>query len=91
MGKYIVRIEASAKKELQFHYKSGNKATIKRIEQILKELSINPYEGNGNPEKLKYELSGFWSRRLNSKDRSIYEVIENRITVIVISALGHYD
>ncbi len=37
MGKYIIRIEKSAQKELQFHYKSGNKAIIKRIEQILKE------------------------------------------------------
>ncbi len=59
MGKYTVVIEESARKELQFHYKSGNKTNIKRIEQILFELSVNPFEGIGKPEALKHELTGF--------------------------------
>ena len=76
MGKYIVELDPKAKKEIKAHYKSGNQSSIKKLEKILQELSTNPYKGTGNPEALKYELSGFWSRRINSKDRLIYKVYE---------------
>lgn len=58
MGKYTIVISSRARKELQAHYKSGNKRTIKRIEHIFLELSETPFEGIGNPEPLKYHLSG---------------------------------
>ncbi|WP_396172984.1 type II toxin-antitoxin system YoeB family toxin, partial [Flavobacterium sp.] len=44
----------------------------------------------GKPEQLKYELTGFWARRINQKDRIIYNVEEDIVTVEVISAMGHY-
>jgi toxin YoeB len=47
--------------------------------------------GIGQPEALKYELSGFWSRKINQKDRLIYKVEEDIVTVFVISAMGHYN
>ncbi len=90
MGKYIVEISSKARKELQIHYKSGNKSVIRRIEQIFVELSNTPYEGTGKPELLKYNFAGYWSRRINKKDRIIYKVIEDRIVVLVVSAIGHY-
>ncbi len=67
------------------------KSVIKKIERILYELSEHPYVGTGNPEQLKYELTGFWSRRINQKDRMIYKVEEDIVTVYVVSAMGHYD
>ncbi|WP_316771044.1 Txe/YoeB family addiction module toxin [Pedobacter frigiditerrae] len=91
MGKYHLVFAALAQKQISKHYKSGDKASIKRIEQILIELSETPYEGIGNPEALKHNLSGIWSRRINSKDRLIYKVEENIVTVFIISALGHYS
>lgn len=91
MGKYSIVVEKSAQKELQAHYQSGNKASIKRIEQIFLELSEHPETGIGNPEKLKYDLEGFWSRRINRKDRLIYKIEYQIITVVVIAAMGHYD
>jgi toxin YoeB len=72
------------------HYKSGNKSVIRRIEKIFVELSNTPYEGTGKPELLKYNFAGYWSRRINKKDRIIYKVIEDRIVVLVVSAIGHY-
>lgn len=91
MGKYIIELTDLAKKHLQLHKKAGNLATIKKINSILLELSINPYEGIGKPEELKYDLKGFWSRRINQKDRMIYYVSEQTVIVEVISAMGHYD
>lgn len=90
MGKYTVEISSKARKELQNHYKSGNKSDIRKIEQIFFELSETPYEGTGNPEPLKYNLSGYWSRRINRKDRIVYKVFEDRVIVLVVSAIGHY-
>ncbi|MCO5951038.1 Txe/YoeB family addiction module toxin [Mucilaginibacter sp. RT5R15] len=55
------------------------------------ELTETPYNGTWNPEPLKYELSGFWSRKINQKDRLIYKVHEEIVTVFVISAMGHYS
>lgn len=91
MGKYFVDLSARAQKELSMHYRSGDKATIKKIEKILQELSDHPFTGVGNPEILKHKMSGAWSRRLNGKDRIVYSVEEDFITVFVASAIGHYD
>lgn len=91
MGKYFVDIAPGARKELQKHYKSGDKASIKKIERILSELQETPYSGTGQPEQLKYELTGYWSRRINLKDRIIYRVAETIVTVFVVSAIGHYS
>ena len=91
MGKYSIVISSRARKELQSHYKSGNQKTIKKIEQIFLELSETPYSGIGNPEPLKYHLTGYWSRRINRKDRIIYSVNETIVQIFVVSAIGHYS
>lgn len=56
----------------------------------MNELKEHPSTGSGNPEELKYDLSEFWSRRINSKDRLIYEIVEDLNTVFVVSGVGHY-
>jgi toxin YoeB len=91
MEKYSIILSVQARKELQAHYKSGNKRLIKKIEVIFLELSQTPYTGTGNPEALKYHLTGYWSRRLNKKDRIVYRVIEETVQILVVSAIGHYD
>ena len=90
MGKFRVEIKHEAEKQIAQHYKSGNRGSIKKIQKILGELIENPFIGEGNPEPLKYELEGFWSRRINQKDRLVYCVKAEIVTVFVISAMGHY-
>ncbi len=90
MGKYIIEVSSRARKELQLHHKLGKKSDTRRIEQIFHELSDTPYEGTGNPEPLKYKLSGYWSRRISKKDRIVYKVFEDKILILVVSAIGHY-
>ncbi|MRX38448.1 Txe/YoeB family addiction module toxin [Flavobacterium sp. LC2016-23] len=91
MGKYFVEFDNIARRDLKSHYKSGNKATIKKIEKILLELTEDPFFGEGQPEELKYDLKGYWSRRINQRDRIIYRVDEEIVTVIIVSAMGHYS
>ena len=89
--KFTVIVEKPAQDHFQKIIKSGKKNDIKRLRQIVLELETHPTIGIGNPEQLKHNLSGFWSRRINKKDRLIYEIIEEpEQMVVVVSALGHY-
>jgi toxin YoeB len=91
MGKYFVDIKDDAKIHFLKIYKSGDLSSIKKLNKIIIELSNHPTSGIGNPEPLKYNLAGLWSRRINKKDRLVYEIIEEpERMVVVISALGHY-
>ncbi len=90
MGKYFIEIKETAQKEMKQIQKSGDKSTIKKLELILIELENHPTTGTGKPEQLKHELSGYWSRRLNIKDRLIYQILEKEVIVVIVSALDHY-
>ncbi len=90
MGKFIVFITKKASADIARHKKSGNRNTERNIKEILEELKVHPSTGIGRPEQLKHNLQGFWSRRINQKDRMIYSISENTVTVEVISAMGHY-
>lgn len=82
-----------AKRDLEFWSKSGNKTIIKKISKLIKAIQIDPYKGIGKPEPLKFSLSGYWSRRIDSEHRIIYEIIdENTIDILsIISIKGHYE
>jgi toxin YoeB len=88
---YTVIIQKLAESHIQKIVQSGDKNSIKKLKKILLELENNPTTGIGNPEPLKHNLSGLWSRRVNKKDRIIYEIFETpERLVVVVSALGHY-
>lgn len=61
-----------AKSDLKYWKKAGNLGVQKRIEDLILAILTNPYEGIGNPERLKYHLSEFWSRRINKEHRIVY-------------------
>lgn len=74
--------------DIAFWKKSGNQPIHKKISRLISAIQINPYEGIGKPEALKYELSGKWFRRVTDEHRIVYEIIDNRIRIH--SARGHY-
>lgn len=76
MGKFRIEVDKVAKYDFDKIYRSGDKLSIKKLESIILELESHPYSGIGQPEPLKHHLSGYWSRRINKKDRLIYQVIE---------------
>lgn len=51
----------------------------------------HPKTGTGHPEQLKGNRSGLWSRRITKKHRLVYEIHDNKIIVLVLTAYGHYD
>lgn len=66
-----------------------DKKTLKRINLLLKDAEHHPFEGIGKPEPLRGELSGFWSRRIDEKNRLLYRV--SRDSLEILSCKGHYD
>lgn len=90
MGRYTVKVTRRADKDLQFWRNRGDKSVRKKIEKIFNELIEHPKAGAGKPEVLKGDLSGYWSRRLNKKDRLIYKIDESVAIVYILSLRGHY-
>ena len=87
---YKIEILPRADKDIHSYQKAGDKTALKKIRDIIKELEIHPTTGTGQPEQLKYELTGYWSRRIDKKNRITYRIEEEIITVVIVSALGHY-
>lgn len=94
MGKYIIDLSIDATNDLKKIHKSGDQATIKKVETLLKELETHPTTGTGKPERLRHSIDKeyeLWSRRIDKKNRMVYSIKENIVTVYVFSFLGHYD
>ena len=70
-------------------WQTQDKKTIKRINQLLQDITRNGYVGIGKPEPLKGEFSGFWSRRIDEVNRLVYRVKDGILEVL--SCKGHYD
>ena len=84
-----VELTEAAMDDLHFWMKADRKVTQK-ILSLLEEIAQTPYSGRGRPEQLWHELSGYWSRRINTKDRIIYRVDETAATIHIIALKGHY-
>lgn len=67
---------------------SYDKRTLKKINKLIDEISRTPFSGSGKPEPLKFDLNGYWSRRISLKERLIYKV--NNDEILIISCKGHY-
>lgn len=63
------------------YWQGLDKKTLKRINELLKEIKRTPFEGMGKPEPLKHALAGYWSRRINEEHRLVYRLRENEILI----------
>ena len=61
---------------------------LKRINALIQEIQRSPFEGTGKPEALKHNLSGYWSRRINSEHRIVYKVEKD--AVLLAQLRYHY-
>ena len=68
--------------------KEDRKMLVK-INQLIKDIQRTPYDGIGKPEALKYDLAGYWLRRIDREHRLVDNVDND--TVIIISSKYHYD
>ena len=87
---YTLHITAQTKKDIVYLKKNGGKAVTNKIEKLLLELMEHPKYGTGQVEQLKGNRQGEWSRRIDKTNRLIYTINDEIVTVVVISAKGHY-
>lgn len=71
------------------YWQMQDKKTLRRINQLLKDIQRCSFEGLGKPEPLKY-IAGCWSRRIDKKNRLVYSVNSDN-DIVIISCKGHYD
>ena len=63
------------------YWQQQDKKILKKINRIIKEIERNPFEGIGEPEPLKYNWSGYWSRRITIEHRLVYKVLDEQILI----------
>jgi len=64
------------------YWQKNDKKILKRVNELIKDIRRNKYQGIGKPEPLKHNLSGYWSRRINSDHRIVYKIEKNKILII---------
>lgn len=70
------------------YWQQTDHKTLKRINQLIKDIQRNPFEGLGKPEPLKHNLSGCWSRRITAEHRIVYQAESDG--VIILQCRYHY-
>ena len=63
------------------HWQQHDKKILKKINRLIKEIQRDPFEGIGEPEPLKYNWSGYWSRRITIEHRLVYKVTDNNLMI----------
>ena len=71
-------------------WQTEDRKTLKKINDLMKDIQRNGYIGIGHPEQLKDNLSGMWSREIDPKNRIIYRITDNN-DVEIIQCKGHYS
>jgi len=64
------------------YWQATDKKMLRRINDLLKDISRSPFSGIGKPEPLKFKYKGYWSRRINDEHRLIYKISENEILIV---------
>ena len=90
MLEYRLDYTPEANEDIKNIKKSGDKSSINKINKLLKELKKHPKTGTGHPEQLKYRPN-CWSRRITKKHRLVYQIKDDVVVVLVLSAFGHYE
>jgi toxin YoeB len=71
------------------YWQNTDKKVLKKINELLKDIQRNPSDGIGKPEALKFDLAGYWSRRIDHEHRLVYQVKEQ--SILVYACRYHYD
>ena len=75
--------------EQYLYWQTQDKKTLKKLNKLIEDINRNGNEGIGHPEPLKDNLSGLWSREIDSKNRLIYKIEDDCIKIY--QCKNHYD
>jgi toxin YoeB len=75
--------------EHYLYWQKEDKRILKRINQLINDIERSSYVGIGRPEALRYDLQGWWSRRIDETNRLVYRIVGDSIEIA--SCKLHYD
>ena len=70
------------------YWQNNDKKTLKRINEIIKDIQRGPFEGIGKPEPLRFSMTGLWSRRIDAEHRLVYKIQAD--TLVIVQCRYHY-
>nr|WP_221187486.1 Txe/YoeB family addiction module toxin [Luteimonas sp. RC10] len=70
------------------YWQQADKKLLKRINELIKAIQRDPFQGIGKPEPLRHALAGYWSRRINDEHRIVYKVEGD--VLMIAQARYHY-
>ena len=70
-------------------WQKNDRKILKKINELIKAIIRDPYDGIGKPEPLKYQLHGYWARRIDLEHRLVYQIEYNKLNII--SCRYHYN
>lgn len=71
------------------YWQENDKKILKKINNLIKDIYREPFEGVGKPEPLRHALDGCWSRRINREHRLVYKIIDNE-SIYILQYRYHY-
>ncbi|MDR0858401.1 MAG: Txe/YoeB family addiction module toxin [Oscillospiraceae bacterium] len=72
------------------YWQTQDRKTLKRVNNLIEDITRNGYVGIGNPEPLAGDLSGWWSRRIDSQHRLVYRLADASAAVEISQCRWHY-
>ncbi len=70
------------------YWQKTDKNKLKRLNELIKLCLREPYSGIGKPEPLKFDMAGYWSRRIDAEHRLVYKIENHHI--IIVQCRYHY-
>lgn len=70
------------------YWQARDRKTLKRINMLIKDIQRQPFDGLGDPEPLRHQWSGYWSRRIDREHRLVYKVTDS--TIVIVQCRYHY-
>ena len=71
------------------YWQQNDKKTLKRINNLIRDIERNGYSGIGKPEPLKNNLTGWWSVRIDMVNRLVFQIVGDHLRIY--SCKGHYE
>lgn len=70
------------------HWQETDRRMLRRVNEVIRDIRRDPFEGIGKPEPLRHALSGYWSRRITQEHRIVYRVRDGELLIAQIR--DHY-
>lgn len=71
------------------YWQQTDKTMLRRINMLIRDIQRDPFSGMGKPEPLKFNLSGYWSRRIDAEHRIVYKIIDGNLAIAQLR--NHYE